>query len=328
MFLLDARAFLVLSHIITLYLETRTPVSSGTLSHRIPFSSATIRTIMAHLEENGFLVSRHRSAGRFPTPKALRLYAQHVVDQNLLSEDDYCALTEKISENPWGNVSQALADLCECAGVFFSAPQDPIISSLNFVLVSPGKAMSVLSTACGRKEHHIIPIPQDVDGAQLQEASNYLNAHVKGLRLAQAIEHMKNTLESQANQLYHALLHLVCKQVVHKEGALEIKGHAHLLSNIQDLAELEMFKTLFSWLETQKLFSEVLMQVIEKRSLQIFFGLEEELFNINGCSLVVAPYIKSHHRGVVGVVGPLHMDYRRIIPIIDTMAKLVERISL
>ncbi len=329
MFPLDTRAFLILYHVVTIYLKTRVPVGSQTLSHHIPFSPATIRNRMAELEEHGFLISPHRSAGRFPTPKALRLYAQHVLDQNILSEDDYFALTEKINQkDPCSSVSQTLADLCECAGVFFSAPQDPIVSSLTFISVSPGKAMSILSTYCGRKEHHIIPIPEDITPCQLQEASNYLSTSIKGLSLAQAMGHIENSLESQARHLYHLLLHLVCKHVIQKESALEIKGHAHLLSNVQDMGELDMFKTLFSWLETQKIFSEILMQVIETRSVQIFFGLEEEVFNINGCSLIVAPYEKNHYRGAVGVVGPLHMDYRRIIPIIDTMAKLLERMHV
>lgn len=329
MFPLDTRAFLVLFRIVAIYLKTRIPVGSHTLSQHFPFSPATLRHSMAELEEHGFLMSPHRSAGRLPTSKALRLYAQHVLDENSLSEDNYCALKEKIIErDPSSSVSQTLADLCECAGVFFSAPQNPVIYSLHFVSVSPGKAMSILSTQCGKKEHHIISIPQEVTPCELQEASNYLSASLKGLSLSQAMDRIENSLESQARHIYHLLLHLVCKHVLHKESALEIKGHAHLLSNVQDLGELEMFKTLFAWLETQKIFSEILMQVIEKRSLQIFFGLEEEMFNIAGCSLIVAPYEKNDCRGAVGVVGPLHMDYHRIIPIIDTMAKLLERTHL
>ena len=316
---LQERDLLILYHTVTLYLETRLPVSSLAVSRLVSVSSATVRGMMAELEERGFLSSPHRSSGRIPTPKTLRFYVQRIMDQHCLPKEERALKEQAISGELFGQISQTLADLCQCAGVFFSIPQDPTIQAFDFLFLPPSQAISVLVTQCGHREQHLITLPDGVGHEQLQEATNYLNDQMRGLTLQQAIQKIEQTLQNQTLRLYQLSLHLVRREG--SKESLDIRGHANLLHGVEALSTC---KALFSWLETQQIFSLLLREVIEKRSLQIFFGLEEDLFNIHGCSLVVAPYETKKAHGFLGVVGPLHMDYRRVIPIIDTVAKLVE----
>jgi heat-inducible transcriptional repressor len=292
-------------------------------------SSATVRNVMADLEDQGFLESPHCSSGRVPTEKTLSLYAQSLVSREKslpLSQHDVSVLDSmEHSQGAMDQVSQTLADLCQCAGVFFSAPQDPVIVGLKFLPLSPGKAVSILETSCKKTEHRVISIPIDTSQQDLNQAAEYLNALVFRRNVHDALNHVEQILRHQTEHLRVLALHLLRNGVYKNSGALDIKGHSYLLNTIRDIRGIGQFKNLFAWIEKQKMFSEMLQSIIHTRRLQIFFGHDDGFANFQGCSVVMAPYQAERNKGVVGVIGPLHMDYRRVIPIIDGMAKIVER---
>lgn len=323
----DSRTQSILSHIVDIYLKTRLPVGSRTLSKHMQesWSPATLRNIMADLVERGFLISPHKSAGRLPTGKALCLYIQRLVEEEGIPEKIHHFLIQEITQSQGlvqENLSQALADLCKCAGIVVIPPQDPIIHSLDFIPLSLGKAIAILVTRCGKVEHRSITLPTALQTAQLHEASNYLNARVSGMTFAQAKAFLAQTVDCQKDHL-----HTLAADLLHKDirPSPIVKGQAQLLESIQDMEEFQAFKALFAWLEKQTAFQQLLEHVHQAQGIQVFMGNDHPLFNVEGCSFVIAPYGDCEHIGAVGVLGPLHMDYRRIIPIIDFTAKLMER---
>jgi heat-inducible transcriptional repressor len=191
--------------------------------------------------------------------------------------------------------------------------------------LAPGKAISILETSCGKTEHQVISVPINTQPDHLKEAEEYLNTLVFHRKVHDVLTHVAHTLRHQSEQWCVLALHLLRKGVYRNSGALDIKGHSYLLNHVRDVQGISQFKKLFSWLEKQKMFSEMLENIIHTRRLQIFFGHDTGFVNFQGCSVVIAPYQAECNKGVVGVIGPLHMDYRRVIPIIDGMAKIVER---
>ncbi len=327
MFMIGDRAGHVLSHIVHVFLETRLPVPSHRIAGIMGLSSATMRSVMADLEKKGFLSSAHSSSGRMPTEKTWRLYSQNLVNQcstQTLSDGDWAAL-HALEYSNTTMVSQTLADLCQGAGIFFSAPPDVMISSIKFLRLSPSKSLSALEMMCGKTEYRVISIPVHITAEQLTEASDFLNQLVHGRTISDALNHVEKTLGQTSECLCLLSMHLLRNGVVDLEGRLDIKGHGYLLNGVYDSDSANAFKMLLTWLEKQQLMFSMLHQVILKRQLQVFFGHDYGFANIQGCSVVVAPYQCMENKGVVGVIGPLHMDYRRVIPIINGMAKIVER---
>lgn len=321
---IESRSSLILRYIIEIYLETRLPVGSRAISKYIQVSPATIRNVMADLEDQGFLESPHRSAGRLPTPDALRLYIETLKDSHKLDQDTHNLLGEAAaSDDLSGRIGQTLADLCQCVGLFFHRPQELPIHSLDFIYLCPGKAAAILVTQGGQVSRRIISIPVTVDSDGLQQASNYLNARISGQSLLKARNHIQTTLDSQKAYLHQLALSLLNKDLQPSDGSITFRGHAHLLNTVQDAEDLQTFKALFHWLEVQEVFRELLDQVIESGKPQVYFGIEYES-HLERCALLMAPYETETHEGVIGVIGPLHLDYRRAIPIIDTAAKLIE----
>jgi len=322
--ILNSRSSLILHCIIDIYLRTRLPVGSRSISKCVHVSPATIRNVMSDLEEQGFLESPHRSAGRLPTPNALRLYIKSLSNHQSLDRDTQNTLGEAVaSDDLSGRIGQALADLCQCVGVFFHRPQELPIHSLDFIYLCPGKAAAILVTQGGQVSRRVISIPLSVDPEAIQQASNYLNARICGQSLLKARQHIQTTLDSQKAYLHQLALTLLNKDIQPQDGSLTFRGHAHLLNNVQDVEDLQTFKALFHWLEIQEVFRGLLDRVIESGKSQVYFGVEYEN-HLGGCALLMAPYATDTREGVIGVIGPLHLDYRRAIPIIDTAAKLIE----
>ena len=323
------RAGHVLSHIIHIFLETRLPVPSHRIAGMMGLSSATMRSVMANLEKKGFLSSTHSSSGRIPTEKTWRLYAQSLVHQwgaHTLSDHDLDVLHGlEYTDSTMGKISQTLADLCQGAGIFFAAPPDLVIASIKFLLLSCGKSLSILEMICGKTEYRIISIPTHITPDQLLEASQFLNPLVHQRTLTDALDHVEKTLGETKDYVDLLSLHLLRHGMSSLEGRLDIKGHGYLLDSVCDAHSATEYKILLSWIETQPVFCSMLHQVMVKRQLQVIFGQEEGFANVQRSSVVVAPYQCKGNKGVVGVIGPLHMDYRRVIPIINGMAKIVEK---
>jgi heat-inducible transcriptional repressor len=336
---LSARSREVFRELVDAYLETGEPVGSRTLSRRLSLalSPATIRNVMADLEDAGLLFAPHTSAGRLPTEAGLRLFVDGLLEVGHLPDGDRRTLSERCAgsgvsiEGLLEQATAALSGLSRCAGMVMAPKTDTALKHIELVNLSPGRALVVMVTEAGIVENRIIEIPPGVPPSALIEASNFLSARVVGRTLAEARQEIADELER-----HEAELDALTSKVVESGlaiwsggagGALILRGQANLLEDIHAIGELEHIRSLFAALETKEMMLKVLSMVDTAQGVQIFIGAGNALFNVAGCSMIVSSYRDSRKRivGAIGVIGPKRMNYARIIPMVDYTAKLVGR---
>jgi heat-inducible transcriptional repressor len=338
---LDARSRDVFRAIVEGFMETGEPIGSRTLSRRmgIPLSPATIRNVMADLEDLGLLYAPHTSAGRLPTEHGLRLFVDGLLECGNLTEDEHnrieslCVAAGRSLPEVLEQATSMLSGLSRCAGLVTAPKTDTALRHIEFVSLGPGRALVVLVTDTGLVENRIIDLPLGMPASSLVEATNYLSARLVGRSLSQAQEGVRHELERD-----RATLDELTRKVVETglaswsdadgEGVLIVRGQANLLDDINAIGELERVRALFSVLETKEALLRLLQATDAAAGVQIFIGAESELFSLAGCSMVVAPYKNSQQRivGAVGVIGPMRINYSRIVPMVDFTAKAIGRL--
>ena len=338
---LNERSREVFRHIIEAYVETGAPIGSRSISQRlgIDLSPATIRNVMADLEDLGLLYAPHTSAGRLPTEIGLRLFVHGLLEHGNLTRgereniESQCVASGRSLPQVLEEATNMLSGLSRCAGLVVAPKSDEPLKHIEFVLLGPGRALVVLVFANGSVENRIIEVPAGLPASSLIEASNYLSARLTGRTLAEALAAIRDELAQ-----HRAKLDELTSRVVElglatwakddRGGALIVRGQAQLLEDIQALEDLERIRQLFSVLETKEALLRLLDLTGSAQGVQIYIGAENELFNLAGCSVVIAPYKNSQNRivGAVGVIGPTRIDYARIIPMVDYTAKVIGRI--
>jgi heat-inducible transcriptional repressor len=338
---LNERSREIFRQIVDAYVETGEPVGSRTLSRRshLDLSPATIRNVMADLEEAGLLYAPHTSAGRLPTEAGLRLFVNGLLEIGGVSEDEReaiesrCAAAGKSLGQALEGATAALAGLSRCAGLVVAPKTERPLRHLEFVPLSPGRALVVLVTEDGVVENRIVEVPLGVPPSTLVQASNYLNARLVGRSLDEAKAQLALDIESQRAQLDDLTRKVVEAGLASWAGgaegsALIVRGQAKLLDDVTALADLERLRTLFDMLETKETLLKLLESTREGHGVQIFIGADNALFSVAGCSVIVAPYTNSREQvvGAIGVIGPTRINYARIIPLVDYTAKVVGRL--
>ncbi len=337
---LNQRSREIFRHIVEAYVETGAPIGSRTLSRQLGLnlSPATIRNVMADLEELGLLYAPHASAGRLPTELGLQLFVHGLLERGNLPDDDRrriesrCAAAGRSLPEALEEASAMLSDLSRCAGLVVAPKFEEPLKHIEFVSLGPGRALVVLVTNSGAVENRIIDVPVGLPPSSLVEASNYLSARLVGRTLGEAYQQVKTELEQQRAELNQLTARLVEKGLADwsegNRGALIVRGQAQLLEDITALEDLERVRTLFSALETKESLLRLLDLTEEGEGVQIFIGAENQLFGMTGCSMVIAPYTNSQQQfvGAIGVIGPTRINYARIIPMVDHTAKVLGRI--
>jgi heat-inducible transcriptional repressor len=322
------------------YVATGEPVGSRTLSRRLGqnLSPATIRNVMADLEEAGLLFAPHTSAGRLPTEAGLRLFVHGLLEIGRLAEDErrsiesLCATRGKSLSQALEEATSALSGLSHCAGIVVVPKQERPLKHLEFVHLGPGRALVVLVTEDGLVENRVIELPLGLPPAALVSAGNYLNARLIGRTLEEARAEIEEEIASNRTQLDQLTSKLVAAGLASWAGgegsALIVRGQANLLEDVTALTDLERLRTLFEMLETRETMLRLLDASKQGEGVQIFIGAESHLFGVTGCSVVIAPYHNSREQivGAIGVIGPTRLNYARIIPMVDYTAKVIGRL--
>ena len=323
------------------YVQTGEPIGSRTLSRLLGqnLSPATIRNVMADLEEAGLLYSPHTSAGRLPTEAGLRLFVHGLLELGNLAEDErhnieaLCAARGKSLAQALEEATTALSGLSHCAGVVVVPKQERPLKHIEFVHLGPGRALVVLVTEDGMVENRVIEVPLGVPPATLVSASNYLNARLVGRTIEEARSEIEDEIGSHKAQLDELTSRVVATGIASwaggdGESALIVRGQSHLLEDVTALADLERLRTLFEMLETKETVLRLLDASKQAEGVQIFIGAENHLFGVAGCSMIIAPYQNSREQivGAIGVIGPTRINYARIIPMVDYTAKVIGRI--
>ncbi len=338
---LNERSRQVFREIVDTYLETGEPIGSRTLSRRVDLglSPATIRNVMADLEDLGLLFAPHTSAGRLPTDAGLRLFVDGLLEVGNLGEEERknlegrCASLGKSLEGLLEEATSALSGLCHCAGLVVAPKSESPLRHIEFVNLSPGRTLVVMVTENGVVENRVIQSPPSMPPSVLVEASNYLSARLLGRTLTEAREVISAELDAHQAQLDELTAKVVQAGLAtwsgaERDGSLIVRGQATLLEDVTALADLERIRSLFTALETKEIMVRLLSLAEDADGIQIFIGSDNQLFNITGCSMIVAPYQNTSEKiiGAIGVIGPTRMNYARIIPMVDYTAKMIGRL--
>ena len=337
---MNARTREVFTKIVDTYVATGEPIGSRTLSQKLStsLSAATVRNVMADLEEAGLLYSPHTSAGRLPTDAGLRIFVDGLLEIGNLTSEEAADLegrfagTGKSFEGVLEDATNTLSGLSNCAGIVMAPKTVTPLKHIEFVHLNPGRALVVIVTAEGIVENRIIEVPRDIHPSVFVEATNFLNQRLVG----QTIGDARNAILEELGQK-KATLNQLTRKIVRaglatwsgegEEGTLIVSGRANLLEDVTVANDLEHIRTLFNALETNELMLKVLEMTEQAEGVQIFIGADNELFNLSGCSFIVAPYNSGDGQlvGAIGVIGPTRMNYTRIIPMVDHTAKLIGR---
>jgi heat-inducible transcriptional repressor len=342
---LDERSRDVFRRVVEAYVETGEPVGSRTLSRQLAekLSPATIRNVMADLQDAGLLYSPHTSAGRLPTDLGLRLFVDGLLEVGRLSSEErdnieaQCAAQGRAPAQVLEQASQLLSGLGQGAGLVVAPKSESPLKHIEFVSLAPGRTLVVLVQASGLVENRIIETPMGLTPAQLTQAANFLNARFAGRTLAEARGEILAALEAE-----RAALDELSRKVAEaglavwssgdgkpaKDAYLIVRGQSKLLADVHAMEDLERIRRLFDALEQHESLAKILDQAQSAQGVQIFIGAQNELFGLSGCSTVIAPYTDSRARivGAIGVIGPTRLNYARIIPMVDYTAKIVGRL--
>lgn len=339
---LNARSREVFRHIVDAYVESGEPVGSRTIARKLngSLSPATIRNVMSDLEFAGLLFAPHTSAGRLPTEAGLRLFVSGLLQVGGLDSEErkeieaQCAASGKGIKEVLEGVSTTLSGLTHHAGLVMTPASEASLKHIEFVSLAPGRALVVMVSENGMVENRVIEVPEGLPPSALIEAGNFLSAKLGGQTLNEAKHHILADLEQRRAQLDELTARLVEDGLAtwsgdqSAGGSLIIRGQANLLNDVTALEDLERVRHLFQTLETREQMIRLVDLVGDAEGVQIFIGAENELFNLTGCSMVVAPFKNSQEKivGAVGVIGPTRINYARIIPMVDYTAKVVGRL--
>ncbi|WP_309085947.1 heat-inducible transcriptional repressor HrcA [Chelativorans sp.] len=341
---LDARSRDIFRLIVETYLHHGEPVGSRNLSRLLPtqLSPATIRNVMSDLEHLGLIYSPHVSAGRLPTQQGLRFFVDAFMEVGDLTEEERRVIEAQIKASGRGQslehmlteASQLLSGLSRGAGLVLTAKTEAPLKHIEFIQLEPRKALAILVSQNGDVENRVVDLPAGVTASQLIEASNFLNAHIRGRTLAEAKAEMarlkdetRAALDSLSQSLVEQGLAIWAGTESDAPARIIIRGRANLLENVTAQADLELLRHLFEDLETKEALIQLLDLAEEGPGVRIFIGSENKLFSLSGSSLVVAPYRDQDSRviGALGIIGPTRLNYARIVPMVDYTAQLVGR---
>lgn len=325
----------ILNLIVENYLKVGKPLSSGFIAQRsrFPVSSATIRNIMAKLEENGFLFQPHTSAGRIPTDKGLKFYVNKLLDEAVLPEGQIDLPSENFSlkkgdfNSLLNQVSKILAEYSDNLGFVIS----PRISDVNFrhlrfIKVSEEKIMMILITSYNLVLTEIVETRTLFTQVEIDKASQYINQNFRGKSLIfvrdyllQELPKYKIRYENILNKLTSLLKTYISQE--EQESRIFLQGTSRLLSK-PDLFDMKRLQPLFQNFEEKAKLAKLLSDFISLARVKVLIGPELNVLNISDCSLVLSHYgYHSQVLGSLGIIGPKRIPYESIIPLVDCVAK-------
>ncbi len=341
---LNERSREIFRQIVESYLTTGEPLGSRNLSRILPISlsPASVRNVMADLEELGLIYAPHTSAGRLPTELGLRFFVDALMQVGDLSEADRHSIEAQVAgagsrkslENVLTEATQMLSGLTRSAGVVLTAKSNVRLKHIEFVRLEPERALVVLVAEDGQVENRVLNLPAGLPTSSLVEAGNFLNARIRSRTLAELRAEIEKAVTEGQAELDQLTQKIIATGLASWSGGeseerkLIVRGHANLLEDLHALDDLERVRSLFDALETKRGVIDLLGRAEQADGVRIFIGSENKLFSLSGSSTIVAPYRDSQGRivGVIGVIGPTRLNYARVIPMVDYTARVVGRL--
>ena len=328
---LDIRAQTLLKALVERYIADGQPVGSRALSKisGLDLSPATIRNIMADLEEMGYVASPHTSAGRVPTPRGYRIFVdtlltvQHLDEHSVESRMRLPSQPQKLI----ANAAQMLSSLSQFAGVVLSPRRESVFQQIEFLRLSEKRILLVIVDPRGDVQNRLLLTESDYTPTQLIQSANYINQNYGGL----SFDDVRLRLTGELRQLRDDMGRLMQAAVEAGSEAMEdqsddmvISGERNLLS-VSDLSSnMSSLRQMFDMFEQKTGLMQLLDVSSKATGVQIFIGGESNLVPMDEMSVVTAPYeVNGKIVGTLGVIGPTRMAYERVIPIVDITAKLL-----
>lgn len=331
----------VLDAVITGYIQSGEPVGSRTISKRygMMVSSATIRNVMADLEEMGLLYQPHTSAGRIPTERGLRFYLDSLVQFKAMEEEEAALIrkafkdTRKDIQAVLRTTSQILSTFCRQAGVVLW-PKLSIakLRHIEFIRLRVRQIMVILISKSGLVHHTLLDLEEDIVQDELDKYGRYVNELLQDVPLgelkARILEEMRKE-KVLFDQLYSRALEIAQRafQTRMQDNEIFIEGQTNLLNN-PEFADVERLRRIFDAFEDKSRIIRLLDMTLQMSAgVRIILGSESELRELEEISLISSPYRHGDAMtGALGVIGPLRMDYSRIIPVVEFTASLLSQL--
>ncbi|MFO1408698.1 MAG: heat-inducible transcriptional repressor HrcA [Steroidobacteraceae bacterium] len=337
----NERAQHLLRVLVDSYIREGQPVGSRTLSRDsgLNLSPATVRNVMADLEEYGFVTSPHTSAGRVPTDKGYRFFVDTLLRQRpaAAGAEVADALRRRLDEEPERDpkaivavASQVLSSITHLAGVVtIPRPPHQALSQIEFLPLSDNRVLAVMVVNGRDVQNRIVHLERYYSADELRRAANFLNQQFAGKELSRVREDLVGELAQageQLNQLMRDAI-MVARQMVGESPAggpeYVIAGETNLME-VAELSNVDKLRRLFEAFTAKRDILHLLDQSLRADGVQIFIGQESGYGILDDCSLVTAPYMQDNETvGVLGVIGPTRMAYDRVIPIVDITARLL-----
>lgn len=333
------RAQQLLKTLVEHYIRDGQPVGSRILSREsgLQLSSATVRNVMADLEEHGFVTSPHTSAGRVPTDKGYRFFVNTLLKVQPPGEGDVLSLQrafELNADDPKALVataSQVLSSITRLAGVVMIPRQvHAALSQIEFIGLSENRVLAILVVNGREVQNKVLQLDRYYSAEQLRRAASHLNEQFRGRELADVrsllVTQLQETRE-QMNQMMQDAIAIAGRlfeaggeQV---EADVLIAGETNLMS-FAELSNVDKLRKLFEAFNEKRDILHLLDQSLRAEGVQIFIGHESGYRILDDCTVVTAPYSRDNETiGVLGVIGPTRMAYERVIPIVDLTARLL-----
>ncbi len=332
----------IFRQIVESYLATGEPVGSRNISRllQVSLSPASVRNVMSDLEQLGLIYAPHTSAGRLPTEIGLRFFVDALLEVGDLNEKDRRSIEGQIAasgltmEGVLTQASGLLSGLTRAAGVVLTTKSNARLKHIEFVRLEPERALVVLVSEDGQVENRILNVPAGLPTSALTEATNFLNARIRGKTLSDARAELERAQEASRAELDQLTQKVVEAGLASWSGGgaderkLIVRGQAHLLEDLKALEDLERVRLLFDDLEARREVVDLLGRAELAEGVRIFIGSENKLFSLSGSSTIIAPYSDSSGRvvGVLGVIGPTRLNYARVIPMVDYTARVVSKL--
>ncbi len=335
---LNERSQNILEAIVEDYIASAEPVGSRAITRRHSFnlSPASVRNVMADLEEMGLLCSPHTSAGRIPTARGFQYYIDTLLQVRDLSQQEKSKLRKSYRfsgmklEDIMQEVGRVLSGLSKYTGLVM-APKfsSTVFRQIEFVRLSKGRLLVIYVSESGLVQNKVIDADPTLTDRHLEQIGNYLNRELNGLSIQEVRAKLSQELKEDRilyDQLKKQALSLSCAALQDEvENQIFVSG-ASLMLEQPEFASPQQMKRLIQTLESKKLLIELLDRSQSAQGVQIFIGSENTNINLDGYSLISSNFSSQKGAiGTLGVIGPVRMDYSQVIPIVDFTAQLVSR---
>ncbi len=332
----DKRNRQILADVVRAYVETGEPISSRAVSkvHAEPLSTATIRNVMADLEDEGYLYQPHTSAGRIPTPAAFRFFVQDIAQRATLGADDRDWIEDELEgastpDELMERASQVLAAISHGLGIVVTPPINrTVVEHIRFLLLPDGRLLVVLVSGGGITRDKVVRFEHSFTQSDLDRTANYVNTHYRGRTLDDIRADLVKRLDTE-RQRYDQLAGnalVLCGPELLDEGSTQqvFVGGAAQMAAAREIASQEQLRELLEAIEEKKKLVALLTSAIETpEPVHVQIGLGEMAVAGKQLALISAPYaMQERVQGTLGILGPMRMEYERAITAVAFMARL------